>query len=193
MKLGDIAEIRTGLVLTRKKATIQYSIQAKYRLLTLKNIDESGTFNNESFDEFLSNDLLEKHYFTEIGDVLIRLSQPNTAVFVDEQYYGLLVPSSFAIIKVNQLMCMPEYLAWYLNSDEVKKEFERSQAGTRIPTTNKNVLETLQISLVTLEKQEAIIELFKLHQKEKALYIKLIQEKEHWFKALSKKIIDGSY
>ncbi|MFI8714530.1 restriction endonuclease subunit S [Brevibacillus brevis] len=193
MRLGDIAEIRTGLVLTRKKATIQYNIQAKYRLLTLKNIDESGIFNNESFDEFLSNDLLEKHYFTEIGDVLIRLSQPNTAVFVDEQYYGLLVPSSFAIIKVNQLMCMPEYLAWYLNSDEVKKEFERSQAGTRIPTTNKNVLETLQISLVTLEKQEAIMELFKLHQKEKALYIKLIQEKEHWFKALSKKITEGLY
>ncbi|MGK5511089.1 restriction endonuclease subunit S [Brevibacillus formosus] len=193
MRLGDIAEIRTGLVLTRKKATIQYNIQAKYRLLTLKNIDESGTFNNESFDEFLSNDLLEKHYFTEIGDVLIRLSQPNTAVFVDEQYYGLLVPSSFAIIKVNQLMCMPEYLAWYLNSDEVKKEFERSQAGTRIPTTNKNVLETLQISLATLEKQEAIMELFKLHQKEKALYIKLIQEKEHWFKALSKKITEGLY
>lgn len=190
MKLGEIAEIRTGLVLTRKKASFEGDIKAQYRLLSLKNINETGSFNDEPFDDFRSNDTLDEHFFTELGDVLIRLSQPNTAVWVDGKHIGLLVPSSFAIIKVDQRKCLPEYLAWFLNSDEVKKEFERSQAGTRIPTTNKSILETIHVMKVPLEKQTALIEINRLYQREKSLYTRLMQEKERWHKALLTKLLE---
>lgn len=189
MFLGDIAEIKTGLVLTRKKATIEYNVQATYKLLTLKNIEEDGRFNDEPFEEFQSNEKLDQHYFTSEGDVLIRLSYPNTAVCVSKQQSGLLVPSYFAIIKVDYTRFLPEYVAWFLNLDIVKRELERSQAGTRIPTTNKNVLKMIKVSPISLSKQQAMTELLKLYHREKSLYQKLVDEKEQLFKAFSQKII----
>lgn len=189
MQLGEIASVKTGLVLTRKKAEVQYDAQATYKLITIKNISEEGWIENDSFEEFISNDILAKRYFTETGDVLMRLSQPFTAVYIDEEHRGLLIPSYFAIIKVNQEVVLPQYMAWYLNTDFVKKELERAHAGSRIPSTNINVIRNLSVKLTTLSNQEKLIELYCLHQKEKQLYKQLIAEKEKWFQGITQQIL----
>jgi restriction endonuclease S subunit len=193
MQLGDIANVKTGLVLSRKKAEVEYDAKATYKLITLKNIAEDGMIENDLFEEFVSNDELDDHYFTKEGDVLMRLSHPHTAVFIEKQYSGLLIPSYFAVIKVDKKQFLPEYIAWLLNSFEVKKELERSQAGSRIPSTNQNVIKTLPVVWTTLSKQESLIKLYKLHQKEKELYKRLIEEKEEWFKGISQQILKDSY
>ncbi|MDA2631653.1 restriction endonuclease subunit S [Bacillus cereus] len=189
MQLGDIAKIKTGLVLSRKKAEVNYNVKAKYQLITLKNITDDGLIDNDSYEEFLSNDELDNHYFTKEGDVLMRLSHPHTAVFIEKQYSGLLIPSYFAIIKVDQTKFLPGYIAWYLNSVIVKKELERSQSGSRIPSTNQNVLKTLPVVWATLSKQKALIDLYRLHHKEKSLYEKLIEERELLFQGISQQIL----
>lgn len=191
MLLGDVADVKTGLVLSRKKAEIKYDAKATYKLITLKNITENGVVIKDSFEEFVSNDSLEEHYFTKEGDVLMRLNYPHTAVFIEKQYSGLLVPSYFAIIKVDQTKFLPEYVACYLNSNAVKKELERSHAGSRIPSTNQNVIKMLPVVQTTLSKQKALVELNRLHQKEIELYQLLMGEKKKWFNAVSDKIIHG--
>ena len=191
MELGDIAEIKTGLVLSRKKAKGEYDVKAKYKLLTLKNVSDDGSIFPDSFDEFHSNDELDNHYFTKEDDVLMRLSHPNTSVYIGKEHSGLLIPSYFAVIKVNKNEFIPEYIAWYLNTSEVKKELERSQSGSRIPSTNKNVLKTLPVIKTTISKQKKFIEILRLHQEEKQLYKRLLEEKEKWLKGISSQIIKG--
>lgn len=191
MQLGEIAQIKTGLVLSRKKAEFEYDAKARYKLLSLKNISEDGAIVNELFDEFISNDDLDDHYFTKEGDVLMRLSQPYTAVFIDKDHTGLLVPSYFAIIKLNEVKVLPQYAAWYLNSLSVKKELERSQAGSRIPSTNQHAIRNIPIMLASISKQQYLIELFQLHRREKMLYKKLIEEKELLFQGVTQKILGG--
>jgi len=191
MQLGEIAQIKTGLVLSRKKAEFEYDAKARYKLLSLKNISEDGAIVNELFDEFISNAQLDDHYFTEEGDILMRLSQPFTAVFIDKDHTGLLVPSYFAIIKVNEAKVLPKYAAWYLNTLNVKKELERSQAGSRIPSTNQHAIRNIPIVLKNISKQQVLIELFLLHQREKMLYKKLIEEKELLFQGVTQQIIGG--
>ncbi|AQX53075.1 restriction endonuclease subunit S [Priestia flexa] len=191
MVLGDIAEIKTGLVLTRKKAEFPNEVKATYKLITLKNITDNGIFNDEPFENFQSNDLLSPQHFTEYGDVLMRLSYPHTAIYINEATAGSLVPSYFAIVKVDEFKFLPEYIAWYLNTESVKKELERSQAGTRIPSTNKSALSAVPIEEIPLSKQQAIVKLYNLHQKERALYFKLIDEKEKWFTAVTKQLLKG--
>jgi restriction endonuclease S subunit len=191
MQLGAIAEIKTGLVLSRKKAEIEFDAKATYKLLSLKNISEDGTIINESFDEFISNEVLEEHYFTKEGDVLMRLSQPYTAVYIDKEQTGLLAPSYFAIIKVDEKKVLPQYLAWYLNTPNVKKELERSQAGSRIPSTNQHTIKKIPIVLPSISKQKVLIELYQLHQREKLLYKKLMKEKELHFQGVTQQILGG--
>ncbi|GGM28232.1 hypothetical protein GCM10011351_12670 [Paraliobacillus quinghaiensis] len=191
MHLQDIAEIKTGIVLTRKKAELEFNVKATYRLLTLRNIEEDGIFNGQPFDVFKSDDVLSPRYFTEEGDIVMRLSDPNTAVYISKGQVNLLVPSNFVLIKVKSDQVLPEYIAWYLNRDSIKQELEKSQSGTRIVSTNKNVLKSLSIEMLSLDKQEALIKLLRLHRKEKRLYQKLIMEKENWFKGVSQQMLQG--
>ena len=192
MNLENIANVKTGLVLSRKKVELKDEAKAVYKLLTLKNITEDGVIQDNSFDLFASNDILDNHYFTKKGDVLMRLSHPNTAVYIDEEQSGLLIPSYFAVIKVHQNDFLPQYIAWYLNSEEVKNELERSHAGSRIPSTNQNVLRNLSIAMIPLAKQQILIEAWKLHLQEKNLYKQLLKEKERWFKGVSDHILYGT-
>ncbi|WP_233880293.1 restriction endonuclease subunit S [Virgibacillus halodenitrificans] len=192
MQLREIAIVKTGLVLSRKKAEFDHETMATYKLITLRNITNDGTIDSTTYEEFKSNDVLDSHYFTQEGDVLLRLSNPNTAVYIDKEASGLLIPSYFAIIKVDKSKLLPEFLAWYLNTKEVKKEFERFQSGTRIPSTNQNIIKTLPISITTIDKQKVLIDIYRLHLKEKELYRMLIEEKEKRFAGLSKQLLHKS-
>jgi len=178
MKVGQVAGIKTGLVLTRKKAEVDYDIKAQYRLVTLKNINLDGTFSDEPFEAFQSNDELDGDYFTQVGDILVRLSHPYTAVYIQDEQQGLLIPSYFATIRVQSNDIIPAFIAWYLNTERVKNELLRHQSGTNIPTTNKNALAQVEIPRLPIEKQRVIIELNALHQKEIGLYQQLVAEKQ---------------
>lgn len=190
MKIGDIAEIRTGLVLVRKKASVEYEIKKTYRLITLKNINDKGEFNKEDFEIFESNDELNKEYFTEKGDILIRLSAPYTTINIDEKTTGLLVPSYFSIIKLKTQKYIPEYIAWYLNSDKVKRELIRSQTGTAMSTTNKTIISSINIKEVPIEEQERIAKIHELYLRERNLLKSLIKEKEQYYKGITDKLIN---
>lgn len=189
MKLGEITDIKIGLVLSRKKASIKYEVESRYKLITLKNIEENGAFNEEQFETFESNDELDNGYFTEEGDILIRLSHPHTSVYIDKSKSGLLVPSYFAIIKLTTQKFIPEYITWYLNTDKVKKELMKSQTGTAISTTNKSILASLDIDEVPIEKQKKIWEIRELHLREIQLLYKLIEEKKKYYKTITDKLL----
>lgn len=190
MKLGKIAEIKTGLVLTRKKAKIIYEIEEEYRLITLKNIEYDGVFNEEPFEIFQSNDVLDNQYFTQEGDILIRLTHPNTVVYINKEQSNLLVPSYFAIIKLKTNDFIPQYITWYLNSEKVKKELIRSQTGTVISSTNKSVLSSIDIVEMSLDEQKKIADIQELYWREKYLLGRLMEEKEKYYKALTTKLIE---
>lgn len=189
MKLGNIAEIRTGLVLVRKKASVEYEVKKTYRLITLKNINDKGVFNKEDFEIFESNDELNKEYFTEKGDILIRLSAPYTTINIDKKTAGLLVPSYFSIIKLKTQKYIPEYITWYLNSDKVKRELIRSQTGTAMSTTNKTIISSIDIKEVPIEEQEKIAKIHELYLRERNLLNSLIKEKEQYYKGITDKLI----
>ncbi len=185
MKLGEIADIRTGLVLTRKKATIKYEIQNTYKLITLKNIDDNGVFNEEPFEIFESNDELSKEYFTQEGDILIKLSAHFTTICIDQETAGLLVPSYFSIIRLKTQKYIPEYISWYLNSDKVKRELIRSQRGTVMLSTNNAVLSSISIKEIPIVDQRRIAKIRELYLKERSLLKALIKKKEKLYKGVT--------
>lgn len=189
MILEEIADIKLGMALNRKKADIDINVKERYSVVSMKNVEEEGYFNNDPFEIFPSTDSLPQRYFAEKGDILMRLTDPNTAVYVNEEQEGLLVPSYFVKMKVSDKRYLPEYVAWYLNSEETKRELRKVQSGTRVTSTSKKVLGTLDIKEIPIEKQQRIIDLTQLHQKEKVLYKKLIKEKEKQLTAATAEIM----
>jgi len=185
MYLGEIARIKVGLVVSRKKAEVDLEVKAEYPLISLKNIQADGTFTDEPIEIFKSKEVLDAEFFTREGNILVRLSHPNTAVLIDKEQEGLLIPSYFANVEIIDTNVLPGYVAWYLNTDKVKGELLKSQMGSHIPSTNKQILEKISIPELDLSKQQMITELQQLYRKEKRLYQKLMAEKEKFYKAVT--------
>ena len=104
MLLGEVTEVRTGLVLSRKKAPDDAKVKIKYKALNLKCVMPEGYLNLEYAEEFVVKERLKPEYITKINDILVRLSAPYTVVFITEtSQCGYVIPSHFAITRCIRL------------------------------------------------------------------------------------------
>ena len=186
MKLNELSSVRTGLVLSRKEAkTCDKSHE--YRLLNLKSVSEDGTINIDETIPFYASEELSPNYLTQIGDIVVKTSEPYTAAFITEEYEGLVIPSHFVVVRVDEAKTLPQYIAWYLNKDRIKKAFRMSCTGTLKQIKPSMVGET-DIKLPTHERQRQVVELYELSRKEIQLLEKLMRQKEAYYKTLINKV-----
>ena len=130
MILSELAEIRSGLVLSRKQA--RKKTEYRYPLLTLKSVKPDATISKRDLDVFDSVESLNREYLTSKGDIIVRTSMPYTAILIDEKTSGLVVSSNFVIIRCFVAKILPEYLFWLLNTDAAKKDIFKNSAGNML-------------------------------------------------------------
>ena len=103
MTINDIAVVRTGLVTARKKKDAASLGTYKYQLLNLRCIANEGYIDKNYIEPYELSEELKDDYLTRMGDILIRLSAPYTAVLINKsELCGIVVPSHFAIIRVDE-------------------------------------------------------------------------------------------
>lgn len=178
MKLSDIASIKSGLVLSRKAAESCESDIYKYNQLNLKCINENGTINLDLLDYYESKEELDANYLSQVDDIIVRLTVPNTAVLITDETKNIVVSSHFCMIRVNKKELLPEYLQWYLNSEIVKKQIAKSIMGSAFAAVKPGFYSELKIKLPSIKEQRFIAEFYKLIAKEIRLLEDLKLEKE---------------
>ena len=188
MKLINMSEVQTGLVLVRKRADDNRDAH-KYRMLTLKSFDPQGWINEGEMDLFYSKKKLDNKYLTNKGDIIIRLTTPYTAICINDRQEGLVIPSNFAIIRLKKQIYIPEFVALFLNSEIIEKQFFKSSISTTIPLIKTTHLRDMEIPDKTIDIQKKIVELNQLQVKEKILLSRLMKEKEKLAKTSINKII----
>ena len=187
MQLQQFADVRSGLVVTRKQAQKPEETACTYQLLNLKAVTDSGGIDRTALLPFHATEQLADHYFTHAGDIIVRISEPYTAVFITAETAGLLIPSHFVIVRVDTAKSFPEYVAWYLNRDRIRKAFRLSCAGTLLQIKPSTVAEA-EIKLPNLDRQRQIIKLNQLAQAELALLEKQLAQKRLYYKKLIEKV-----
>lgn len=189
LKLHDIANVRTGLILTRKRARDTFEVRQEYPLLSLHNIHEDGFFTDEPFDRYLSKEILDEQYLTQRGDIVLRLNAPYTAVYIEEEQKGIVFPNYFVAISIDNQSVLPEFVTWYLNTSYVKRKYVKGQTGTLVPNINRSIILNLSVPDVPLQKQENIAKLHALHLEEQRLYQKLLNEKRTYYRGITEQLI----
>ena len=185
-KLQDISYIRTGLVLNRYKFTSKSKEIFTYKQVGLRCFTSSIFLDKDKAEVFEAERLIDSKYFTQKGDVLIRLRAPMSAVYITEETEGLLIPSLLAVVRVNKKFIDSKYLAYYLNTKYVKRILAKEIKGTSIPMIKTGNIETLELIDPLISEQKKLVSLLDLAQKEQDLLQKLINEK----KQLSQTILD---
>ncbi|MBS3970476.1 MAG: restriction endonuclease subunit S [Clostridia bacterium] len=188
MKLGEIAKVSSGLVVARKKANLDPKY--KYRMLTLRSFEEEGWLNINHLEEFGSSEIIKPQYLTEKGDIIVRLSSPNTAVSISDGLEGLLIPSLFAIIRLTSDRINPEYLTLYLNSEAAKKQFIKESFGTALTIIRTSFLKDIEIKEQSVDKQRKLEHITRLYLQEKKLLKDLAREKEKLYRSILQKYFD---
>lgn len=189
MYLKEIANIRTGLVLSRKKAALSDEVKVQYKQITLKSFSTSIKLQKEYFDDFDSVEKVDSTYISRAGDILVRLREPNVAVHIDEESAGLVIPSLMSIVRVDDDRVNSEFLAYYLNSTTIKRALKDKIKGTTIPMIKTKDLEDLDVILPPLEEQKRVVEFLKLSQREAELLDELRKQKEQFGQAILDTII----
>ena len=175
MNLDEYVAIRTGLVFSRKEAQLGENCPI-YPALSLKNITEDGQILLAKIEKYSAVEPLKEEYFTQEGDVLLRLSTPYTAVVITEKEVDLLVPSHFAIIRAKE-MVDPRYLRWWLTKKR-KWFYKVASGGTMMGTVSSGYVAQMPFEPPPLEKQRKIGELLELVNRERQLLSLLVVKKK---------------
>ena len=191
MKLNEISSVRSGLVLSRKLAREG----TKYPLLTLRSINSDGYIDLDKTDVFDAKEELAKEYLTQEGDIVIRLSTPYTAVYIDKvrlstpytavyidkDSEGIVVSSNFVIIRTDNKVLLPEYLYWLLNTAKVKHEMFESSSSNMLGAVKALFFAEYDIDLIPISEQRKIAAVNTLARKESRLLMELAKEKERYY------------
>jgi len=188
-RMEDVADIMVGLVLRRKEADIGDEKTYNYKSLTLKSFNSEGWINKKYLDDYDSVEELDDRYLALKGDVIIRLTNPYTAITITKETEGYVVPSQFIIIRINSKEIISEYLSLYLNTEKLKRLIFVNAVGVTVPMIKTGTLRDLSIPIIDKNKQSKVAEISKLIIKERHMLYKLISEKEKYYEALTEAII----
>lgn len=188
MKLSKCAEVKSGLVLSRKKSS--KTKEYRYNCLNLKAVNSQGYIEKESLDTFYAQEVLSEDYLTKSGDIIVRLTHPYTAILIDDNTKGILISSNFIKIETDLNKLIPEYLEWCLNTESIKRDINKHTSAFTIKTINPGYYKDFNIKLVDLDRQKKIAEVSKMMKKEQYLLKQLTDKKELLNKALINKILE---
>ncbi|HRG63850.1 MAG TPA: restriction endonuclease subunit S [Burkholderiales bacterium] len=177
-RLKELADIKIGLPLERKKANPISLDKIEYKLLTLKSFTATDDFNDLYDETFIADSHINSQYLTKVNDVIVRLRAPTTAIHISSKNADLVVPSLMAIVtNIDVSILDSKYLTYYLNSQLIQNQLIKNSQGTSITMTKRTDLLELEINLPPLEKQQKIVNYIDTANKEIGLLNKLIDEK----------------
>lgn len=186
MKLGNIATVRSGLVLSRKRG--KQSSGIGYPLLTLRALQPSGFIDVTELDNFWASEVLAPEYVSQIGDIVVRLTAPYTAVLIDNKTQGIVISSNFVIIKADKTKILPEYLYWLLNTQKVKLSIYERATSNMLGAVKTRYFSEFKIYPIDLDAQKKVAEVNRLAKREAFLLRRLAEEKEKYYTAVIDKM-----
>ena len=189
IKLNDIAEIKTGLVLSRKKAEAHTPSEYSYKIVSLKSFAENAIYDDAFADEFISSEQINEDYKVSRGDILLRLREPNFAVYIDKEYSDLVYTSLMVRIRIKSDKFDPHFVAHYLNSSVVKRALAPDISGTAIAMISVASINNLKIPLVNLQTQNKIVKYLNLARQESEILQNLAAQKQKYHKSIFENLI----
>ena len=128
-----------------------------------------------------------KHILQD-GDILVaaRGNDNGAVLFQKHKLTGPIVAAGALIVIRPMLEYLnPAYLAWYLNMKDSQILFRRSQVGTTVRNLSIGTLHEFEIKVPPLRKQQAIGEIYILHQQDKRISR---EREEKWAQLINEQI-----
>lgn len=155
VRLQDICEIRAGVPAGRARGNAKGNSDSSVLILSQKAVTRTGIVHEEL--ERISGLKIKEELLTRKGDVIVKVSPPYNSVYINEFDAGILVTSSFVIVRKNKKTPVDmQYLAFFLNSNHMKAILKDITVGTSLPLLKRSTLLALEIPLPSIGKQKQL-------------------------------------
>jgi len=171
-------------ILTYKGLSSGYSFRGKIkhvhnggvRVIQLKDFENDyTTIGNDCY--LVDSETIKNKYYLETGNILFTSKGTNNfaIVFEDIDDTPTIASSALFVLKVDESLANPYFVAWYMNQSKVQNYFQTNEAGTYNTSINKTTLEETPIALPSLETQAKIANIAKLNNQELTLSNEIMQ------------------
>lgn len=190
-KISEIADIQSGLVLSRKAAKENMNVYP-YQRLTLRSVTEDCLLDISSFETYEACEPIDEQFLTKENDIIVRLYYPICATLITEENEGLIVPSQLGIIRLKEdCPFLPGFVSAYLmNERNLESLIEGAGMAAQKIVKIGNIAE-LEIPCLPIEKQKIISDISNEQLTIVALYKKIIEQETLRTKSVIKDIIGG--
>lgn len=168
-QLGSVADIRMGATLRGRNAT-RPVLAGSCQFVRIGDISQDGTFLNDEFVRIEPNERIHEDLFLRSGDVLF----PNRGTRTTALTYRLDLPrtivgAQFFILRPDAERVLPEFLAWFLRTEEAARYFAGRRKGTYVQIIQRSDLAELEMPTPTLAVQQKIVDAANLAVTERIL------------------------
>lgn len=121
------------------------------------------------------------------GDVIFtsRGARNHAVAVMDVPGLAICAPNLFVIRLAKKGVCLPEYLAWFINQRPAQDYFLRSATGTNILNIRREAIEQLKVFVPSLPQQEIIIKFDAAARLERELLQELVKNRNAQMEALA--------
>lgn len=165
MKIGDITEkIYSGQIISRVNAKEEVGdVVIEERNVLIPKAISGGRVTHADLGTVKLKKAVDEDRITRQGDIVLKLSTPYDAAYIEKYDEGLVVPSFCSIIRgVEVSKADPEFITAYLNTEYVREMLKSRVAGTTMPMIKLSDIKDLEIPNVPLAKQKLLGEAYSL-------------------------------
>lgn len=176
MTLENIASVTAGQIMTRVTADKDAGEQVveSVKVLVPKAI-VSGVIVKEDLGDAELGKQIDEEKYTHEGDVVIKLSTPYDATYVNEENAGIAIPSFCAAIRITDNDKVDaRYLTAFLNSSYVRDELTAKVVGSARPMIKITDIRALEVPELNMKDMQDIGKAFVLSGLKKATLQKMI-------------------
>ncbi len=162
--LKHISSIQTGVF-------AKPNIDGDVVYLQAKHFSETGQLNTLLHPDLMSDAVLAKHVLKK-GDVIFAAKGTKNFATVYNLDIPAVASTSFFVIRINENYnhsIIPEYLTWWMNQPFSQTVLKTKATGTSIVSISKTMLEEFEITIPDIHKQELILKINTLRNKETEL------------------------
>lgn len=155
-----------------------------YKILSLKAF-QGGRINALNAENLSLAAQINEKFLVHKGDILLKLNAPVSAAFVEIKPQRLIFPHSMLKIKVINPNFNAKFLAFYLNSNAIKRQFVQyfMQSGTIFLLKISDILR-LKIAQIPLQTQIQMLKILELSQRKSEILQDLIKANEAFSMAI---------
>ena len=166
MKIGNASKINvySGQIISRVEAKdeVRDNVLEERKVLIPKAIS-NGRVNHSDLGIVKLKKSVDAERITKKGDVVLKLSTPYDAAYIEEDDEGLVVPSFCCIIRIGkEAKINPEFLVAYLNTSYARELLKAKVAGSTMPMIKISDVKDFEVPDISITKQQTLGEAYSL-------------------------------